>query len=1622
MPHLWDQNRLQSNQVLIPKDGCPFPLYVWCARMRPGLLEKLDLCSAIAAELDTLQFSGRVMNILIPSDIIVRPQAQGCRVVLTALENRMGRHDDPMLMDAHAVRDVLPYLAPEQCGRMFCDGDTRSLFYSLGAIFYEIISGRPPFDSDDPLELIHGHMARQPVCLTLTARNTPYMVSRLVFKLMAKNPEDRYQGMKSMMRDLNRCIGDYEKHGDVESFALGADDVPDKLRFPSKLYGRDKERETLRMVYDRLLKGGPGCLMVSGEPGTGKTSLVHEFGLRVRERGGYFAYGKYDPIGKRIPYSGLKACLRDMVRQILTEKPHRLAIWRQKLVRALTPSGKILTDDIPDLEHVTGQWKDVPPLPPVEARNRFRDVYSNFIRSLPDDDHPVVLFLDDLQWADSASLDFIQWFLSEDIHGKILFIGSFRLGDNTRNNREDLNAESIRFQGRRVVSMILSSIDQTAVDELIGDTFKNTKNSREELSSLIYWKTQGNPFLVKRLIQNLYDGKRLNFDIDAGKWIWNLEAQPPAGPVDDRGQFLQDSMDKLPEKTLDLLFTASCLGNRFNLDSLSSLCGEDRDSALLSLRPALDRLFIRHAMAWDFEFTHDRIRLAVYGMIPDRLKKKLHLSIGRESMKDTGSVKNDESFFYTVNQMNLGSDLLVCPCEKLELAKLNLSAAVRARKSTALDAVCRYSRAALGLLPADRWESTYPTVFQLFMVLAECEYLTGHIAEAERIFDDELSKAKWRLDKARVINLRIVLYTAGGRIGDAVQYGIIGLRLFGETMPQHPGKARVAMEYARTWIALRMRSMNSLSLLPELTDLEKKETMNLFINMGTPAYYLGPEYFVTVVVRAVRFCLKHGMSPAFPMGLISFGLVTCFGFGLYRSGFMFAETGLKLLESMDDTTFKARAYFVFGFFIVGWREHAAKSVQAMRLARHYGMETGALIYSGHSINAVFMTRLIAGEKLDDITPEFKDSYGLMKRLNDPFITGNYLDNLRMIRILKDGVENISRKDEERRENEIRQLKNPLALFMFLNIRLRCDYYFGNFRRCMEISEKIKAIGHIPVGTLYLVEYCFYDSLTLAACATTGEKSLKRKNVRSLKRNAARLKKWANLCPGNFEHKFLLVSAEIRRLGGQAEQAMNLYGRAADAAEKNGYIQNVGLAHKLAADCLLERDRTVYARPHLEEAVAKWSYWGADAVVKHLQAIYADLLARDGSHSTFSLIRLVDQRSVEQALRALATEINLKTLLRKILQITMENAGATRGMYLSVLPEGLFIEAESRAGSPEFILSEAPIPVDRREDLLSEAIYYTLRTGRPVILKDAAEDGDYAASAYVSSTRLKSVLVLPVFRQADMTAVLYLENRMTSGVFTEQRLRTLRLIAAQSAISVENARLYAEVIGKEERLRALSAELMFAEEQTRRKIAVELHDGIGHALTTMRMTLSMAQESGNPEEIQKDFRDVFEILDRCAQDIQSLTFDLSPPVLYDFGLMAALEWLSNKTRVKHGLTVEIRGCPHIVVAESMRVTVFQIVRELVFNCVKHAQASKVLVDVVHSEKKLTVTVVDDGRGFRTPLKEEPGKNRAFGLFSSRERVRYMAGEFQIESEPGKGTKIVFSLPEDTGQQPINGVSF
>jgi predicted ATPase/serine phosphatase RsbU (regulator of sigma subunit) len=1332
-----------------------------------------------------------------------------------------------------ALDGTLGYMSPEQTGRMNRSLDRRTDLYSLGVSFYELLTGRLPFESSDPLELVHAHIARRPRPPHELSSTVPRILSDIVLKLMAKGAEDRYQSAAGLKADLEECRARLAG-GAIESFPLGRNDASGELSIPQKLYGRQAEVKALEEAFRRARGGSAGLLLISGYSGVGKSALVNELQKQIVQ-GGAFVTGKFDQLSRSVPFSALIAASRGLVRSLLGESPAVMAEQATRLREALGRNGKLIAELVPELDVVLGPQPPVQPLGPAESQARFELVFRQFLQVFARPDHPLVLFLDDLQWADAASLRMLKEILVGGQGSHLLVLGAYRSNEANGLHPLLLTLDDVRKAGVRVDEVALRPLTLDHVVELVSDTLRLEAEVVRSLAQILVRKTDGNPFFVQHFLGSLHEQHLLWFDGAAGRWSWEDAKVEAAVAADNVVDLLIARLRRFSPDVQRVLTLAACVGQEFDLGTLALVSQRTRAELAPRLWEALQEgvlvpldgsyRYLAEGSRTDedleslesrYRFLHDRVQQAAYELLDATQRSEIHVRIGRLLLAEAGDEPDDETVLEVVRQMNLGAALVVDREEQLRLARLNLRAGLKVAASGAHAAALDLLRRCLELLGQGAWEVDHETTHRAHISLAECESLMADSTMALQRLDAVEAHARTTLERVAGRAVRIIVLQMAGRLLEAVDCGVDTARILGAEFPTDDAQVGPAIgaELGALQARLAGRSVESLLELPEMADPEKRALVDVLFKTNAAAFMAKPPVSVLIGIKAVRLAIENGNAPKSPYFYGNFGIINNAVGGELDVSYRFGKLGVDLVHKNGHIEVEGSTYFLFGAFNSHWRRPIGESVELLRHAVKACLETGAYLHAAWAEIIGMVYRFYRGENIQDLLQAVPRSMDLLRKAEYGPGLALFQMFVQVLRALAGQTAGpVSLDGDGFDEAAFLQSTKPIQiLHVYYNVlKQPLMFHAGDMRGSLE-----RAAAAMPVtpGMYFRTEHTLFRGLAQAELLADAPAEARAAGLEELRAYEAELRRCADACPANHAHRPPLLAAELAALADDQARAMDLYEQAIKLAREAGFVQYEALASERAARFHLRRGRVTVAKAYMRDALYGYQQWGAKTKAADLTARYPNLLegfdaqprqaiptdGRATTHSsTTDTARGLDLVTAVRATQALAGELELSNLLERLMRTMVENAGAQKGIL--VLEHGGPLEVEAVITlDPNQIRLSIREPVDQSTELPASVVQYVARSKETLVFADATAEPRFARDPYILRNRPKSMLCLAMLHQGRLVGVLYLENNAATNAFSVDRVELLQFVAAQAAVAVENANLYGELRAATEQLR------------------------------------------------------------------------------------------------------------------------------------------------------------------------------------------------------------------------------
>ncbi|HIE02286.1 MAG TPA: response regulator [Thiotrichaceae bacterium] len=1657
---------------------------------RPFSLDELLTLAIRATEiLGKIHQQNIIHKDINPGNLVFNPTTGVLKIIDFGIATQLSKQH-LTLKNPNVLEGTLAYMSPEQTGRMNRALDYRTDFYSLGATFYELFTGVVPFGTKDALELVHCHLAKTPVPVCEVNSNVPQILSDIVMKLMAKNAEDRYQSAFGVKFDFEKCL---ENPG--LSFELAQNDFSGKFKIPQKLYGREFEIDTLLAAFERVASGTAELMLVAGYSGIGKSVLVKEIYKSLTEKPGYFISGKFDQLQRNIPYSAVVNAFKELVQQLLTENEQLLSDWKEKLLTALGPNGQVIIDVLPEIELIIGPQPAVPQLGPTESQNRFNLVFKNVMRVFCQPEHPLVMFLDDLQWVDSATLKLLELFLTDQDNTALFLIGAYRDNEVDPTHPLMTTIDKLREEQVLINQITLNPISFEQINQLIAESLHQNWEAVSALTELVMRKTGGNPFFLNQFLHTLYEEDLLHFVSPTlgqkGHWQWDLNQIETLGITDNVVELMIGKLKKLPEVSQQALRFAACIGNRFDLDTLSLIYEKSVTDTFQDLMQVLTEEFILPAspleMSGDdiqssplairhFCFLHDRVQQAAYALIDDDQKKAGHLQIGRFLLKNTPPTALEKKVFDIVGHFNHSIELLNSHADRLEIATLNFMAGQRAKRATAYQAAFEYLHIAIQLLGNNAWQQHYTLSLQLYTEIAEAAFLNTDFKSMENWIQIVLQQANTLLDKEKVYDIQIQSYLTQNQPLEALKLALTVLAQLNIHFPETPTDSEIQQALSDIQSDLHEKTIETLYHLPFMTDPEQLVIIQLLSKVLAAAYIAVPQLVPLMTIEMVRLSVKHGNAKASTYGYTCYGTLLCMA-GDIEAGFQFGQLGLNLVERLNAKEFKAKILDVYQHLIVPRKKHLKETIKSSLEQYTTGLEVGDVVFASYGIFVYCFDSYLIGKELTTLALEIPNYNQILVNLKQKSVLNwNNLCQQTVLNLVG-YADDLTRSppyllegevcQEQSMRHNLLQANDIIGISFLYFYKLNLCYLFQAYHQAIENAAQLEVNLEELVGTVVAPLFYYYDSLAHLAVYSESLPLEQQSILNRVATHQQQLKQWAQNAPMNYLHKFYLVEAERSRVLSKDGDAREFYDKAIALARENEYLNEEALAHELAGQFYLAKGQTKFAQVCLYEAHYAYQQWGALAKVKDLETRYPQFLMPKtapaiSTNATISRTRMasttstqgssdwLDLNSIMKAAQTLSGEIVLARLLEKMMLIVIENAGAEKGFLLLPKQEQWFIEAEGQVDCDDVNVLQS-IPIEN-QPIAQTIIQYVARTQENVVLQDATQENQFTPDPYIKKQRPKSILCLPLVNQGQLTGILYLENNLATGAFTEERLKVLNLLSSQIAISIENSFLYNNLEQKvAERTSELEQEIVVrkqAEEsaQVANQVKSTFLANMSHELRSpLNAILGFAQILTRSQKRDKENQENVAIISRSGEHLLSLinqVLDLSKIEAgrttlnenhFDFyRLLDDLEDMFHlKADDKHLQLLFERelSVPQYLYTDEVKVR--QVLINLLNNALKFTVEGGIIVRIsaktkVQADLNLQCSVIefeveDTGPGiasdeldelFTAFVQTEAGKQSqegtGLGLPISRKFVQLMGGDVVISSEVGRGTTFQFQI--------------
>ncbi len=1380
----------------------------------------LTIAVRLAGTLEAIHARGIVHKDIKPTNVVATRDGGVVEIIDFGAASLLSNEHRRSAPASRRIEGTLTHVSPEQTGRIHRSVDHRSDLYSLGITFYELLTGRLPFRSDDALEMLHFHLAEIPPAPSCVEPAVPEALSAIVMKLMAKTPEERYRGAAGLKEDLERCLAALARGEQVDVASLGTADGRGVFQIPQRLYGREAEVAHLLSVLDRVCEAGPAeMLLISGYSGIGKSSLVHEVHRPILARRGSYVSGKFDQLRSNVPYASFVQAFRALIQQVLAEDAQVIAERRRRLQGALGENGRLIVDVIPELELVIGPQPEPPKLTGADAQRRFNDTFRSFLRVFASRRHPLVIFLDDLQWADAGTLGLVHTLMTDAEMRYLLLLGAYRDNEVTPHHPMRVMVEQVQAAAKgRVSEVVLGPFTKSDLGQLVGDTLCCRPDEAASLVALVMEKTHGNPFFVGQLLRSLHDEGLLRFGPEAGRWAWDIDAIRARGISENVVDLMSARIRKLDADTQAALKMAACIGDTFDLKTLAFVLGKSSKATAADLWRALEESLVspvsdtyKIARLHDldtledadirllaertrYRFLHDRIQQAAYSLIPADQVKSTHLRIGRLWLASAGATELGDDLFDVVGHLDAGMELVTDRAELYRLIELNTAAARKARAASAFGAARQLMTTARSRLPETAWEESYKVALECTLESAETELFVGRYREALAALHPAKRHVTDVLERCRICELEVLAHRMLNDLDAAFETGASMLAVLGVRLDLAPDAELLRAELARTARAVGERRAEDLARQPEMTDPRQLAACRILQEIWPVAFFLGSLSMHVAAMKIVQISAEHGNTSCSVFGYMVYAFAQVYFFEDVESGYAMGLVSLDMHRRVPSRDVETKVLDMWG----GLLQHYKEPVRACRetLLRGFtcGMEAGDYQWAGYCTGNYSFQCLLGDVSL-------RETVAAIERFL-PALRG-YHQNITYVQlVLREATASLmDDKDDPVRfagafcdEDTVfefgRRTSDLNILFILSFCKLCVAIFLGESEALFALqAEAERNIG--GAGGIWAIPmFHFLQSVALLQLHDTAAPGDRAAYLATVRRNLGLLERRAAHCPESFAHLCLLVRAELARIEERFDAAIGLYEEAITQAQEHDFTWAKALSCERAFRFYQGRGVRTVASAYLKDARHAYSLWGADAKVRRLDLAHPEVLAEPRRGSSQSTSEDIDVLAVTHASQAISGELSFRPFLETLMRIVTASAGAQTGFLLLARDDGqLFIEAASPP--PEGV--SLPVAAERGGLVPGQVVRYVARARTPVFLDDAARGtGPFSEDEYILRHAPRSVLCLPIPRRGDLTALLYLENRLIARAFTPDKVKVLEMLAAQAAISLENARLYDDV--------------------------------------------------------------------------------------------------------------------------------------------------------------------------------------------------------------------------------------
>lgn len=1540
--------------------------------------------------------------------------------------------------DNSSLRSLaIPYAAPERIGIKVNPIDYRSDIYSLGVIFYQLITKLLPIEKNELISFVHEHFTKNIKNPHDIRDDVPVFVSRIVMKCINKHQEHRYQSINSLLKDLIKFKEMYVQNKNIEVFSISDDSVPAVFQIPNRQYGREKERELLLKAYDNAKDGVNEIIFIHGESGIGKTTLVE--GLKGKKgENYYFTTGKYGAITSDIPYAPFVQAIEGLLQYVLIESKAEIENWRTLFVKSLGSNIAITTKYLPSLEIIVGKQPEAEITPSLEIRDRLLASVSSIIRTFLQKRKPVVFFMDDLQWAEKGSLIILESIVTDPMLKGILFIGTScsNKGDNHLLIETIKNMEKKRLNIR---NLYIEGMLVEDINHMIADTFCCLDKESYELAKVLHHKTKGNPYFFKELFNCLYLSEMIWYDFEEDNWLWDIETIKNFNNNENVQSHIMDKIRNLPKETKDFLKIVSCLGVSFSKDIILSLLdlpeGEFNDILAKLIAMGLLQKKSNNLIV----FSDAKLAQLLYDSIDGNERKTIHYYIGN-FLLEFYSDEQEDKIFEIVNQLNFSKEIIVDIDEKVKLAKLNFLAGKKATDSLAFNAAIVYFKVGLELLGDSPWSIDYDLTFKMYYGWYGCSYLVGDIKTANDIFNILINKARTLEERSNVYLVKIFSYFRLGRQDEAIDISLRVLKDYNIKLKKNPSRLSIIIQYLIT--KPYVSDVNISNILSasneEVHQIKLTERENIinsvYLALVTMGYTMEPNLMVYLSLLQLRYFLREHQYENMPGGLLAYSILIMRLSKNYSRGFEIGKLALEASEKQNrDRANKCVNYFVFASLIHHWKEHAEATEEYFLKAIEYCTESGKATFASFSISHYISSLHVRGVHLEKLLEHIQFYSKYAYYMNHRYLN-EFLSFYKQFALCLLGKTHspLSYSDENISESTLVEMlrsgdERGRKIFDYNLCKLQTYYLMGNYNEALKIAKESDFYKSRADGTIVLPEFYFYYCLSILAQHHLFSFKERYMYTKVLRKKIQAMKIWAKSCPENFEHKYLLILAELNRTKKKFKNAASFYDQAIISARDNNYIQNASLGYELAAKFYYEWSMKITGNGYIALAYGGYESLGVVIKTRALEEEYPWVLeTRDIVWDKHNIAMALDKSTIIKTYQAITEEIVLDELLKKILIILLENAGADKCALFLYKENMLYLEGIGKVIEDEIDITVLQSMAIKDCDNVPKSIINYVATTNESVIKNNISQGDiFAKDSFISKNNIKSVVCMPIKYQSKSIGILYLENSLVEGVFSESRVELLKIISSQLAISIENARLYSELqelnINLEEKVVERTLKLEQSQRETaialaeksvleeRTRIAREVHDTVGHTLTSVNMQIEAGKRL-----INKDIILAIEKLEQSQEQIRLGLNNIRKALHmlkegeFKEEFVPTLESFIQDTMKNTGITINYNISPISNLSSSQRYAFYRSLQEGITNGIRHGKSNYFDFSLKQEDNKIVFILKDQGIGAENV-------RLGFGLTSMKDRISELNGTFNVISKKDEGFTIIIKLPSDYKNQ-------